>query len=247
MAFPRFYCPGLAVGHLRVDLPPAAAHHAARVLRLKVGDAVGLFDGCGAEALGAIVSIGRDKVRVEVLRWQTQAPAPALRLTLVQALCAQEKMDWVVQKAVELGVTRIQPVAAERSVVRLAPDRASRRREHWEGVAIAACEQCGRSHLAEVAPLRPLKAWIEEASPPSEAERRLVLTLEASSALSALEPPGSAVTILVGPEGGFTEREVRDAVGAGFQPVKLGPRVLRTETAAIAALAAIQTLWGDLR
>lgn len=247
MAFPRFYCPALARGHARVTLPPSAAHHAARVLRLKVGDRVGLFDGRGGEALGAVAAVRRREVHVEVMEWRAAAPAPALALTLAQALCAQEKMDWVVQKAVELGAVRIQPLAAQRSVVRLAPERAARRREHWEGVAVAACEQCGRNRLAEIGPVLSLRAWLGQAGPPSPGEWRLLLAPEASAPLARLDPPTDAVTVLVGPEGGFTEEEMRDAAGAGFQPVRLGPRVLRTETAAVAALSAIQALWGDWR
>lgn len=247
MAFPRFYCPALARDHARVALPPAAAHHAARVLRLKVGDRVGLFDGRGGEALGAVAAVDRQEVRVEVLEWRAATPAPALELTLAQALCAQEKMDWVVQKAVELGAARLQPLAAERSVVRLAPERAARRREHWEGVAVAACEQCGRSRLAEIGPVLPLRVWLARAGPLSPGERRLLLAPQAPVSLPGLEPPARAVTVLVGPEGGLTEEERREAVAAGFHPVRLGPRVLRVETAALAALSAIQALWGDWR
>ncbi|WP_333845203.1 16S rRNA (uracil(1498)-N(3))-methyltransferase [Pelomicrobium sp.] len=247
MAFPRFYCPALAQEPARVSLPPAAAHHATRVLRLKVGDRVGLFDGRGTEALGAVAAVERQGVHVQVLEWRPAPPVPALELTLAQALCTQEKMDWVVQKAVELGVARIQPLATERSRVRLAPERAARRRVHWEGVVVAACEQCGRSRLAEVGPVLSLGAWLERQGPPVLEERRLLLAPQASVGLSGLAPPTRAVTVLVGPEGGLTEEEMREAVAADFQPVRLGPRVLRTETAAVAVLSAIQALWGDWR
>ncbi len=217
------------------------------VLRLKVGDRVGLFDGRGGEVLGAVTAVSRREVRVEVLEWRAANPAPALEVGLGQALCAQEKMDWVVQKAVELGAAWIQPLAAERSVVRLAPERAARRRAHWEGVVAAACEQCGRNRLPEIGPILPLRAWLAGLGPRSAGEGRLLLAPEAPASLAQVDAPARAVTVLVGPEGGLTEGEMGQAVAAGFQPVRLGPRVLRTETAALAALSAIQTLWGDWR
>jgi 16S rRNA (uracil1498-N3)-methyltransferase len=239
---PRFFCPvSLAAGQT-IDLPPQAAHHALRVLRLGPGDELVLFDGSGGEWSGRLVEAGRG-LQVALGDWREIERESPLLLTLVQALPAADKMDWVVQKAVELGATAIWPVQARRSVVRLAGDRAEKRRLHWQQVAISACEQCGRNRVPTLASLLDLPHYL--AQPAAEHETRLLLSPHQGQRLSALARPEGAVTLLVGPEGGLDPEEESAARSVRFQPVSLGPRVLRTETAGLAAIAAIMSLWGD--
>ncbi|MDR2451114.1 MAG: 16S rRNA (uracil(1498)-N(3))-methyltransferase [Candidatus Accumulibacter sp.] len=246
---PRFFCPFPLAAGARHELTASAARHAARVLRLKPGDALTLFDGKGGEYAGRIQShereAGRDRVVAELSAWRGVERESPLGLTLVQALQSGEKMDITVQKAVELGAGRIVPVLARRSVVRLQGERAEKRGTHWRAVAASACEQCGRNRVPEVADLCDLAHWLE--LPPENAGTlRLMLEAEAGVRLDALQKPGTgAVELLVGAEGGLAPEERELAGKAGFIAVRLGPRVLRTETAGLAALAAIQCLWGD--
>jgi len=228
-----------------VDLPETQARHAARVLRLRVGDDLTLFNGSGGEYACRIARIEPKRVAVDVLEWQPIEREAALSMTLVQALQAGEKMDMTVQKAVELGVARIVPVASRRSVVRLDGERAERRLAHWRGVVASACEQCGRNRLPEVSALENLDTWL--AKPASAGVVRLMLAPDAGRTLAgcAAPAPGAALELLIGAEGGLSPDEAERAAAAGFVPVRLGPRVLRTETAGLAALAAIQCLWGD--
>ena len=244
MTAPRFYCPvTLSVGAC-VDLPENAARHACRVLRLRAGDELTLFDGSGGEYAARITEVARERVSVELLQWRDVDCEAPLRLTLVQALQAGEKMDMTIQKAVELGVSRIVPVASRRSVVRLDGERAQRRLEHWCGVVASACEQCGRNRVPEVSPLSALDRWLR---PASTGALRLMLVPGAAQTLGdlAIPAPGSEVELLIGAEGGLAPEEVALAASAGYLGVRLGPRILRTETAGLAALAAIQCLWGD--
>jgi 16S rRNA (uracil1498-N3)-methyltransferase len=247
MNFSRFFCPVHLSPGLRVNLPEGAARHACRVLRLRVGDELVLFNGSGGEYSARITSIERERVEVEVLAWRERECEAPIRVTLVQAVQAGEKMDMTVQKAVELGVTRIVPVSSRRSVVRLDGERAIRRVQHWRAVSIAACEQCGRNRVPEVLDLGGLGQWLAEPAAPDV--RRLVLSPGAQMALGDVAPPGpgGSIELLIGAEGGLAPDELALAEGAGFLPVSLGPRVLRTETAGLAALAAIQCLWGDFR
>jgi 16S rRNA (uracil1498-N3)-methyltransferase len=240
---PRFYCPGdLSQGATR-DLPQAAAHHAARVLRLNVGDPVVLFNGEGGESSGQIHVITKSRVAVRIgARLAREAESP-VAISLVQGLSARERMDFTVQKAVELGVTEIFPVETRRSVMRLAQERAERRVEHWQNLAISACEQCGRNRVPVIHPVSGLADWLG-AHPSTQAELRVILSAGAAMRLRDLSP-ATRVQLLAGPEGGFTPEEVELAQACDFTAVRLGPRILRTETAAIAALAAIHTLWGD--
>ncbi len=238
----RFYCPlPLAAGR-SVCLPPEAAHHALRVLRLRVGDELVLFDGQGGEYPGRVTETGR-MLRVELSDWREVEREAPLALTLAQALPAGDKMDWVVQKAVELGAAAIQPLQAKRSVVRLAGERAEKRTAHWRQVAVAACEQCGRNRLPGIGNILDLPHYL--AQPAGENETRLLLSPHNGARLSDLPRPLAAVTLLIGPEGGFDALEESTARSVGFQAVTLGPRVLRTETAGLAAMAAIMALWGD--
>lgn len=241
---PRFYCPALkaAAGSV-VTLPDQAAHHATRVLRLRVGDAVTIFDGNGEEQAGLIESVGRD-VTVTLSTAVPGIAEPDLHITLVQSLPSGDKMDWVVQKAVELGVTAIQPVMARRSVVRLEGDRARKRVLHWQEVAISACEQSGRNTVPPILPLVDLNQYL--AREHRDNERRFLLSPEGGQRLREMDKPHGSFALLIGPEGGFDEGEADVARSVGFTPLHLGPRVLRTETAGLAALAAMMALWGDL-
>jgi 16S rRNA (uracil1498-N3)-methyltransferase len=240
---PRFYCPALDASTGTVTLPDAAAHHATRVLRLRNGDAVTLFDGNGEERRGVIESIGRD-VTVTIQSSGAGIAEPLLQITLVQSLPSGDKMDWVVQKAVELGVTAIQPVTAKRSVVKLEGDRARKRILHWQEVAISACEQCGRNTVPAVLPLMDLNQYL--AREHKDDERRFLLDPIGGQRLRKMDRPSGRMALLIGPEGGFEEGEIDVARSLGFTSLQLGPRVLRTETAGLAALAAMMALWGDL-
>ena len=245
---PRFYCPDsavpLAAGRL-VTLPDAAAHHALKVLRLRCDDDLVLFDGCGGEYRGRVVEAGR-VMRVMLNEFCASECEAPLRLTLAQALPSGDKMDLVVQKAVELGALAIQPLQAKRSVVRLSGERADKRAAHWRQVVVAACEQSGRNRVPEVHAILDLPHYLAQVAKEGEPNGlRLLLSPHQGVRLADLPRPTGVVTLLVGPEGGFDESEESMARVAGWQPVKLGPRVLRTETAGLAAIAAVMTLWGD--
>ena len=239
---PRFYSPQPLTPGATLDLPEEAAHHAARVLRMKEGDQVRLFDGNGGQWLCRILRL-KPVPHVVLESFEESATESPLRVTLVQSLPASDKMDWVVQKCVELGVTAIQPVAARRSVIRLSGEKAERRARHWQSVAISASEQCGRTVVPAVVDLLDLPQYL--ALPAAENELRLILAPGAEVRLRDMPPPTGPVTVLIGPEGGFEESELPMARSVGFQPVSLGPRVLRTETAGPAVMSALMTLWGD--
>ena len=202
-----------------------------------------LFDGRGGEYQAHIERIERDRVHVELGAWQDVERESPLDITLVQALQAGDKMDFTIQKAVELGVRAIVPVDSRRSVMRLSGERAGKRVAHWQGVVASACEQSGRNQVPNVAPLEKLENWL---SRPSTATLRLMLAPGAKLSLAAIPPVGQ-VQLLIGAEGGLDPQEMIAAGQVGFQAVSLGPRVLRTETAGLAALAAMQVLWGDFR
>lgn len=239
---PRFHCLLKLAPGASVDLPPEAAHHATKVLRLADGDAVVLFDGRGGEWTGRLHRVGKT-VAVMLEAFDAADRQPSVAITLAQGLPASDKMDWIVQKAVELGVARIAPVACRRSVIRLSGERLERRHAHWQAVAIAACEQCRRNLVPEVAPLVDLPQLLAGAA--GDNGMRLILAPGAAVRLAELPRPDGPVTLLIGPEGGFEDNELAAAQIAGFQAVSLGPRVLRTETAGPAALAAMMALWGD--
>lgn len=240
---PRFYCPPPLPNGGSFDLPPDAAHHASRVLRLREGDHVEIFDGLGNERHGVITELGGKRVVVGEITPVTINRESPLQVVLAQALSSSEKMDWVVQKATELGVAGIQPLDTERSVARLTTERAAKRLEHWRQVAISACEQCGRNLLPEIHAPLDIMAWLQQTK--GSDDTLLILLPQGAASLRGLEKPQGKVVLLIGAEGGFTEAESDSARHCGFTPVRLGARVLRTETAAVAGLAALQTLWGD--
>jgi 16S rRNA (uracil1498-N3)-methyltransferase len=234
----------LAAGE-RVILEGNAASHVSRVLRLRVGEALTLFNGAGGEYAASIDAARGGRLTVAVGEPRAVERESPLTLTLAQGVSRGERMDLVVQKATELGVSGIVPLFTERSVVRLGAQQAERKLNHWRAIAIAACEQSGRNRLPKVAPPLSLADLLR-----SGADReggRLLLSPGATSRLDALPHPATSVTVLIGPEGGLTDAEQEAAVAAGFLPVRLGPRVLRTETAAIAALTWLQTRFGDMR
>lgn len=243
MPIPRFYCAMSLPPGRRVMLPDAVARHAVGVLRLRDGDDVILFNGDGSECVGQLVKAGKG---AEVLLKATCAPVreSSLDVTLVQGVSSGERMDYTLQKAVELGIARIQPVMMKRTIVRLDEEKRVKRRRHWQGVVVSACEQCGRNRLPEVAPILDFAAWL--ATPDAHAGLRLLLDPEAESRLRQLDPPVEPVSLLAGPEGGFDPGEREALRRAGFRPLSLGPRILRTETAAVTALAVMQGLWGDI-
>lgn len=244
---PRFHCPpsicALAPG-AQINLPEQAAHHAIKVLRMKAGDRVILFDGRGGEWQAELLKVSPgDTARVALRDFSDRDSESPLQVTLVQALPSGDKMDWIVEKCVELGIAAIQPVTAKRSVIKLSAERMARRVAHWNAIASAACEQCGRNRVPLVAPVIDLPQYLAEAK--AQNARRLLLAPEGGTALNALENPVEPVVVLIGPEGGWEEGELLAAQAAGCMAVRLGPRVLRTETAGAAALAALQARWGD--
>ena len=243
MNSPRFYCREALSPGAHVELPEPVARHAVRVLRLPPGAPMVLFDGRGGEYPAHIERIERDRVFAVLGAWREIERESPLSITLVQALQAGDKMDFTIQKAVELGVRDIVPVESRRSVIRLAGDRAAKRVAHWQGVAASACEQCGRNQVPLVALLEKLENWLAR---PANGVLRLMLAPDAEASFASIQPVGQ-VQLLIGAEGGLDPQEVLAAKQAGFQAVRMGPRVLRTETAGLAALAAMQALWGDFR
>ena len=240
---PRLYVDAELSAQTRLELPDDAAHHAARVLRLREGDLVLLFDGRGGEYEAHLSMPGRDQVVVGIgARRDVDRESP-LAVTLVQAVSSGEKMDFTIQKAIELGVSAIQPVLTMKSVVRLSVEREEKKLAHWKRVAIAACEQCGRNRVPAVRKAMTLAAYC---GAPDEASLRMLLSPDGKAGLRDLRQQiGQTVVIAAGPEAGFSDEEERLMERAGFVPVRLGRRILRTETAALAALAALNALAGD--
>lgn len=243
MSKPRFYCPPPLPLSTNFELPADAAHHASRVLRLRVNDEVQIFDGIG-NALDATINLIKGK-RVILGNLQTfmAQPASGLSIHLAQSLCSSEKMDWIVQKSTELGVSQILPLQAQRSVAKLTHTRAEKSLKHWRSVATSACEQCGRNDLPLIQSPQELEAWL--LSMRNAPGSKFILLPGGATQLQAQPKPQIFATLLIGPEGGFSAEESNIALQMGFVPILLGPRVLRTETAAIAGICALQTLWGD--
>ena len=242
MRLTRVYVAAPLESGTRLRLEGSAASHVTRVLRLRVGAALTLFNGSGGEYEASIDKAHGGELTVAVGVHHAIERESPLALTLVQGISRGERMDLVVQKATELGVARLVPVITERSVVKLDAHQADRKLLHWRAIVIAACEQCGRNRLPEVAAPLGLREFLRGVGTPGT---RLLLSPHATRGLAELTPDG-AVTVLIGPEGGLSEAEQEAAVRAGFAAVRLGPRILRTETAALTALALLQRQWGDL-
>lgn len=240
---PRFFCSQpLAVG-ATVDLPESVAHHL-HVVRLQPGAALTLFDGKGGQYQATLLETGKKRASAAVVGFEAVEVELPYSITLAQGLPEGSKMDWIIEKAVELGVAAVQPLAAQRSVVRLSGERAEKRHAHWQGVIVAASEQCGRNRLAQLAPVADFGRW---AAQPAGGPR-IVLSPRAERSLAAWAQATApcAVTLMVGPEGGWSAQEEAMAMAGGAVALSLGPRVLRSETAGLAALAVLNGAWGGV-
>ena len=240
---PRFYCAQpLLVGET-IALPDPVAHHA-WVVRLLPGAALTLFNGDGGEYLAELATVEKKRASARIIAFVDTERELPYEITLVQALPEAAKMDWIIEKAVEMGVAAIAPLAAQRCVVRLSGERADKRAAHWQAVIVAASEQSGRNRLARLAPLDNFSGWIGRPDP----QQRILLSPRATHSLPdwARRQAPQAVTLLIGPEGGYTEQEEDAAIARGAIALSIGPRVLRTETAGIAAVAALNAVWGGM-
>ncbi|MDN5873293.1 MAG: 16S rRNA (uracil(1498)-N(3))-methyltransferase [Sinobacteraceae bacterium] len=235
----RLYLPQTLQEGQSLELPPAAARHVVQVLRLASGAGLTLFNGRGGEFEAVLERVGRRDAAVCVGAYHAVERESNLQLTLAQCVSKGDRMDYGIQKAVELGVHKIVPLLSARSVVKLDAGRWHKKHDHWQAVVASACEQCGRNRLPGVAAPLKLMDWL-----PQSQGVRLILAPGAVAQLQSL-PLAHAATLLVGPEGGFTAEEITCAQERGCIPIGLGPRVLRTETAGVATLAALQALWGD--
>ena len=244
MRIPRVHVDQTLMPGITVVLPEQAGEHLTRVLRLERGGALILFNGDGREYDATLASLARRAVSAEITAVRTIERESPLPLTLAQAIARGEKMDWILQKATELGVARIVPVVTERTEVKLDDERAERRMLHWTQVIAGACEQCGRTRLPQLDPPQRLDRWIAGLS--DDAALKLALLPEGDTSLRTLPELTHGAVLCVGPEGGLSDKDVAMLRHGGFAGLRLGPRILRTETAGIAALAALQALHGDL-
>jgi len=240
----RLFVSEALINGAEIELDEDRARYLGKVLRVRVGDAIAVFNGEGPEWPATITRIARNSVSLKLGESHTPAVESPLKVHLVQGISRGERMDLVVQKATELGVKRITPVQTEYGVVKLDANRAEKRRDHWQKIANSACEQSGRTRPPRVDAPLPLKHWF--GAKPATVGTDLILTPGAAAKLNAVVVPDTKICLLIGPEGGFSDIEYEDARVSGFTAVSLGPRVLRTETAAIVALAALQCKLGDL-
>lgn len=238
---PRFYVDFALSPDSVVELPDNVVRHL-NVLRVKNTEEIVLFNGNGKSYPALPEVLEKRRVSVRILREESTDNESPLNITLVQAVSAAERMDFTLQKSVELGVTEIRPVISERCVVRLSGERAEKRVARWQEIVVSACEQSGRNIVPKVLPLTTYAQALQQL--PQETAK-LLMSLNRTQKLSDVRPQSGKVVFMVGPEGGWTEKEEQQAFDAGFQSVTLGKRVLRTETASLAAIAAMQTLWGD--
>jgi 16S rRNA (uracil1498-N3)-methyltransferase len=240
MRNPRLFCPTpLSTGAL-VDLPEQTSHYISKVLRMNEGNAVRLFNGEGGYYEAEIHALSKKKVSVALGAFHPENKGSPLAVHLGIALSKGDKMDWIVQKATELGASEITPLTSLRSDVKIPKERQEKRIEHWRQVAISACEQCERNLVPLIHPIQSLEQWTAN----SQAELKLILHHRAQALDNSIELKSAA--LLIGPEGGLNEQEIEQAENKGFVALTLGPRVMRTETAPIAALSVLQYLWGDL-
>ncbi|MBK1850452.1 MULTISPECIES: 16S rRNA (uracil(1498)-N(3))-methyltransferase [unclassified Marinobacter] len=242
MRIPRIYTDSpLSEGH-HADLDENAAQHVGRVLRMQSGQELKLFNGDGQDYSATITEAGKKRVQVLVGPPQANPTESPLQITLGQTLSKGDRMDYAVQKAVEMGVSRIVPLTTERCEVKLKGDREDKRLRHWQSVAISAAEQCGRATVPEILPVMTVEQWLEYSR---TCDLRLVLHHRTEKSLKSMNRPGT-IALMIGPEGGLTADEIALAEKEGFLPMAMGPRVLRTETAPVAAIALCQWLWGDM-
>lgn len=241
---PRIHWPHPLSEGSTVELDATAAQHIVRVLRLGPGQALSLFDGNGLEADGRLQQVARRSVAVRLGAVRRASLESPLQVTLAQAVCRSDRMDFALQKAVELGVNTVIPLIAARSRLPDDPRRLARKQAHWQGVIVAACEQSGRAHVPRCAPVQVLDDWLQ--GEPLAADMGLVLDPAATCGMRDCPQPRGKVKVLIGPEGGLSRSELEQALACGFLSLRLGPRILRAETAGMATLAALQVLWGDL-
>lgn len=226
-----------------LDLPEQAMRHVVHVLRMNPGEPLIIFNGEGGEFDATLEAVTKRGATVRVRAFRNVNRESPLHVTLAQAVAKSEHMDYSIQKAVELGVFEIVPLLTERSVVRLTPERWERKLEHWQGVAASACEQCGRNRIPKILPVAEMLDWVPHSN---KNAMKLVLSPRADRSLRTLPAGSKPVVLLVGPEGGLSDVEINLAELNGFHGMTLGPRILRTETAGVVALAVVQALWGDL-
>ena len=226
-------------------LPDDIFRHAITVLRLRVGDAFIAFDGAGQAAQALIVQVEKKSAQAQLTAIEQRSVESNLNITLAQCLSSADKMDWTIEKAVELGVTRIVPLFSARSQIKLSAERAEKKLEHWQRIVVAACAQSGRNTLPEFSAPMPLNSFLNAEQPNDN--YKLMLHPRHAQALKSLSAPApkQPIVLLIGPEAGFDDNELKHAQNAHFTPTLLGPRILRTETAGLATIAALQTLWGD--
>lgn len=242
MRIPRLYTPqALASGSL-IDLDEASARHLVSVLRMSAGQQVILFNGLGGEYSGQLSNVRKNTASVSVSKFIDSDRESPLKVHLAIGVSRGDRMDWIVQKATELGVCSITPLFTERTEVKLNAERLDKKNRHWQQVAISACEQCQRTLVPLVSPAIPLTQWVAV----DNDSLKLVLHHRADKRLTALNKDSNLVSLLVGPEGGLSDSEIDLSLNYGFKPLALGPRVLRTETAPLAALSILQSLWGDM-
>lgn len=243
MRIPRIFHDGIYAGGDRVQLSPDACHHVINVLHMKPGQSIILFNGSGGYFDCTIQSIvKKHEVVADIGQYYPDNKGPTLNLTLAQGISRGQRMDYTLQKAVELGVTGIVPVFCEFCNVKLTGDRQDKRLEHWRKLIINACEQCGLYHIPSIQSPLNLADWVKKQND----DLKIILHPDSDYNLSHLQQPDRNIILLVGPEGGFSEKEVRLAVANGYHAVRFGPRTLRTETAALVAITACQVLWGDI-
>ena len=244
LRIPRIHTPQELAPGVKIALDEHAANHVARVLRMQPGQAFLLFNGDGLDYPAEIVEVSKRLVEVSITGTAPAAPESPLRVTLGQVISRGERMDYAIQKSVELGANTIVPLVSERCEVRLQGDREDKRLRRWQQLATSAAEQCGRARITTIAPIQQLPAWLGSTADAGQATSKLVLHHHSEQPLTHVERP-QHLMLLIGPEGGLAEHEVDAARQAGFIPTAFGTRVLRTETAPIAALAVCQWLWGD--
>jgi 16S rRNA (uracil1498-N3)-methyltransferase len=242
MRIPRTYIRQALASNSTVTLDAVASNHLARVLRLKPGAALRVFNGEGGEYDAILQSSSKKQTIIELGEFHDVDRESALQLILAQGIARGERMDLIIQKAVELGISHIVPLQTSRTVVRLDEDRADKRLQHWQGIIIAACEQCGRNTLPTLSEIQSFGQWT------ASADKGMPVMLDpmAEQPITGLQQPAGKLSLLIGPEGGLSEHERDTAYANGFQGLRLGPRILRTETATITGLSLIQAWWGDL-
>ena len=242
MRIPRVYSPQtMAIGDC-IELEAGAARHLTSALRMSPGQVITLFNGQGGEYTAELIEAKKGKAKVSITNFDQVSRESSLSIHLAIGISRGERMDWIMQKATELGVSEITPLFTERCEVKLSGDRLEKRVGHWQQVAISACEQSQRNTVPLVNKPKKLEQW--QAS--CDASLKLVLHHRTKSSLTDTPRPSAEVALLIGPEGGLSEREIEQAIALNFQPLALGPRVLRTETAPLAAIAILQSLWGDM-